>query len=116
MSEKWAEEAEEIAEDLLSNDEADAGVSKLLEISPTNRTIATRDQAIVLATLRFAGYHYKKLYANPDYYGYFDFLADTVESYQLTVSGEENSRRQFMKTWVARATNIFKFRRGDTLE
>jgi hypothetical protein len=105
--ESWIENAEKYALFLNEGDSGEAG--KLLEISPSNRTIAGRKQAVILATLRFAGKYYRSLYPDkPKSYEWIDDLCDNIEEYQLTLDGEQNSRRQFIKTVIGKAINMFK--------
>ena len=108
MGENWAEQAEEIALDLFSKMDSNSESARLLEISPTNRTIVGDEQASVLATLRYASLYYRALYqGEPDKYKHLDDLCDIVEQYTLTLDGEQNSRRQFIKVQMAKMAAMF---------
>jgi hypothetical protein len=111
-AESWIENAEKYALFLNEGDNGEAG--ELLKISPTNRTIAGRKQAIILATLRFAGDYFETLYPdNKKSYKWINNLCDTIETYQLTLDGEQNSRRQFIKVAIANLMNMFKGKNKD---
>lgn len=100
--ESWAEQAENKA--LFESDDEAADLAQLLEISPTNRTIANANQARLLASLRYVAWHFagkNKIKQSKDYAG-MGFLADTVEAYQLTLAGEYNSRVQFIKAYIGK--------------
>lgn len=107
MAEEWAAQSEEIALQLLSDMSASGGAYQLLLMSNTNRTIISRKQAIILATLRFAANYYRSLYPKKkDSYKWIDDLCDIIEGYQLTMVGDDNSRRQFMKVEMARLASM----------
>jgi hypothetical protein len=104
--EQWIENAESNA--LFLNEGEGDGSGKLLEISPSNRTIANRKQAVILATLRFAGNYYRSIYPErEDSYKWIHDLCDNIEEYQLTMDGEQNSRRQFIKVQIAHIASLF---------
>lgn len=114
-NETWIDTAEKIA--LFRNQGKGGDAARLLEISPTNRTIAGRKQAVLLATLRFSASYYKTLYpAVKTSYVWIDDLCDIIESYQLTINGEQNSRRQAIKVMVANAIQFFKGGKKDNVE
>lgn len=105
--ENWIENAEKYA--LFLNEGEGGEAIELLKISPTNRTIAGRRQAVILATLRFAGTYYRTIYPeNKKSYKWIDDLCDNIEEYQLTLDGEQNSRRQFIKVAIANIAGMFK--------
>lgn len=99
MSEEtWIQTAEKIT--LFKNQGRGAEAARLLEISPTNRILIDRNQAIILLIARLQARHFEKLY--PDNKVKWDFLTrilDDVEEHQLTMNGL--SREQFMKTAIA---------------
>lgn len=98
--ETWVEKAEDF---MLFGQHDDGGdISKLLEMTPTNRTIAGKEQAVILANLRFRANYFTRV--SPGY-EYLNIVCDIVEGYQLTMDGEQNSRRQFMKASIGRAIN-----------
>jgi hypothetical protein len=114
-NETWIDTAEKIA--LFRNQGKGDDATRLLEISPTNRTIAGRKQAILLATLRFAASYYTNLYPeNKTSYIWIDQLCDNIEEYQLTLDGEQNSRRQFIKVAIGNIIGMFKAKAGDKSE
>ena len=107
VNQSWVDDAEKYALFLNENGGGEAG--KLLEISPTNRTIVGRKQAVILATLRFAAQYYTGIYPDKkNSYQWLNSIADIVEEYQLTIDGEQNSRRQFMKVAIANIAGMFK--------
>lgn len=96
----WLENAEEqvfIEESENGKDPAE----RLLEISSTNRTIATREQGIILAGIRITADYYNCLSKIPRRYDYLNRWCDFIEAYQLTMDGEQNSRRQFIRVLSA---------------
>lgn len=110
-NEQWIENAERMA--LFVNENETGVETELLKISPTNRTVAGKKQAQILATLRFAASYYTSIYPErPKSYVWIGELADIIEQYQLTMDGEQNSRRQFMKVMIAKFMNIFRGARG----
>lgn len=110
-NEQWIENAERLA--LFVNENESGVETELLKISATNRTIAGKNQARILATLRFAASYYMSIYPEkPRSYAWIGELADIIEQYQLTLDGEQNSRRQFMKVMIAKFMNIFRGARG----
>lgn len=113
--ESWIENAEKYA--LFLNEGEGGEAIELLKISPTNRTIAGRRQAVILATLRFAGNYYRTLYPLKETsYRWIHDLCDNIEEYQLTLDGEQNSRRQFIKTIIGNAVNFMKGGKNQNIE
>ena len=110
----WIETAENIA--LFRNQGKGGDASRLLEMTPTNRTIAGKEQAVIMACIRFAGLYYESLYPEKKKYTYLNALCDIIEGYQLTMSGEENSRRQFMKVSIASIMREQMNRKGEKAE
>jgi hypothetical protein len=106
-NEQWIENAENAA--LFINESESGGENQLLEISPTNRTIAGKKQAVILATIRFAERYFNTIDpVKTDRYSWMGDLCDIVEEYQLTLDGEQNSRRQFIKVMMAKVMNILR--------
>ena len=99
MSEEtWIQTAEKIT--LFKNQGRGAEAARLLEISPTNRVLIDRTQAIILLVGRLQARRMTKLY--PDNKIKWDFqtqILDDVEEHQLTMNGL--SREQFMKMGIA---------------
>lgn len=114
MSEdKWLDNAENIL--LFEQSGQGADPARMLEIGPVNRTINDQDQAYNLMVLRMMARYYKRLVpakvnesgdvVGPVPYGWIDEVADSVEAYQQTMSGETNSRVQFMKIAMTQVKN-----------
>lgn len=113
-NETWIETAEKIA--LFRNQGKGGDAARLLEISQTNRTIASREQAVVLATLRFAADYYAKLRPEKKGYQWLGELCDNIERYQLTLDGEQNSRRQFMRVAISSISQFLKGNKNNNSE
>jgi hypothetical protein len=100
MSEEtWIQQQEKNI--LFRNQSRGADANRLLEIGRVNRTIIDRDQAILLMVGRVISRRMKSLYTDKNKYQWIDDICDLVESHQQTMSGETNSRIQFMKVAIA---------------
>jgi hypothetical protein len=98
--ETWVQTQENLI--LFKNKGEQNNAGRLLEISPTNRTIISRDQGVTLAVLNFTHNYFRKLYPDqPIRYSWLKDVRVNVEEYQQTMAGETNSRIQFIKTTVA---------------
>jgi hypothetical protein len=96
--ETWIQTAEKIT--LFRNQGRGAEAARLLEISPTNRIIIDRNQAIILMVNRVIQNRMTKLYPDDKFkYTWITGILDGVEEHQLTIDGK--SREQFMKVAIA---------------
>ena len=101
--ESWVQTAEKII--LFRNQNRGGDAARLLEISPTNRNLIDREQAVIFSVLRFTASYTKSLYPeNKQKWAWLDNLVDMLEEHQLTI--EKDSRLDFMKTVIAQASML----------
>lgn len=100
--EQWIENAEKNM-NFFRNIGKGAEAARLLEISPTNRILVDRDQAVLLMVVRLMAGRFGSYYPDTDQYKWINDEDDMIEEHQLTIEGK--SRLQFMQTAIAQVQN-----------
>lgn len=96
--ETWIARAEKIT--LFRNQGKGSEAVRLLEISPTNRIIIDRHQALVLLAARTGAMRFRSHYSvDKSKWAWMDNMCNILEEHQLTFAG--TSREQFMKVAIA---------------
>lgn len=108
MSDRWLEKSEELMFSNAGGNMVDA--NELLKTGPVNKTIVDEFQATSLIVSRIAASRFCRMYdSDPDGINQYDWTKDypdLTEQYQQTMTGETNSRVQFIKLGMAQIQNM----------